>query len=260
MRDFGWVVGLIVGALAIAACSDNPPSAAQDETGSAGGQGDPTPSGRCQEHADCASFGDCSTNLAELQSRCDSEDLTRYATRCGGTYVESDEGVTASSWLFDAQGKLIGGAFEGERNCSSWGPANCPSVGKGTPLCGPPGGKCVAHDTCSIWGANFDCPATLDDVEATCDFAEIIIERYASDCGGTYVNATNYGQQSEWTFDADGKLIGAASIGDVGDCDYWGTRCHPVGNPQALCTTGGSGGAGSEGGSAGAGGAAGVNP
>ena len=137
MRNLQWALGLVVGALAIAACSDNSPSAAQGEAGgTAGTRGEPTQPGHCEEHADCASFGDCSTNLAELQSRCDSEDLTRYATRCGGTYVESDEGVTASSWLFDAQGTLIGGGFEGERNCSSWGPTNCPPVGNGTPLCG----------------------------------------------------------------------------------------------------------------------------
>ena len=256
MRDFGWDLGLILGALVIAACSDNSPSGAQSENGgTAGGQGEPTPTGRCQEHADCASFGDCSTNLAELENRCDSADFTSYATKCGGTYVESEEGVTASSWLFDAQGKLIGGTHEGEGSCSTWGPTNCPTVGKGTSVCGPAAGECISHDTCSIWGANFDCPATLDDVEALCALGEIMIERYASDCGGTYVNATNYVQQSEWTFDATGNLIGTASLGDVGDCDYWGTRCHPIGDPQSLCNTGGAGGAGAEDASGGAGGA-----
>lgn len=251
MRDFGCAIGLILGALAIAACSDNSPTDAQNEAGGTagvGGQGEPTPTGHCEEHADCESFGDCTTDLAELESQCDSADFTQFATKCGGTYVESEDGgVTASSWLFDAQGKLIGGTYEDEGTCSNWGPTNCPTVGKGTSLCEPAAGECIAHDTCSIWGANFDCPATFDDVEALCNLGEIIIERYASDCGGTYVNATNYVQQSEWTFDATGKLIGAASLGDVGDCDYWGTRCQPIGKPQSLCTAGGAGAGGAGG-------------
>jgi hypothetical protein len=104
--------------------------------------------------------------------------------------------------------------------------------------------RCAQHSSCDVWGANLDCPATLDDVVDTCDL-DVEIERFKASCGGTYVVASNGVQESQWTFDADGKLIGATSWGDVGDCDYWGTRCAPVGSGQTVCN--GSGGAGGSG-------------
>jgi hypothetical protein len=120
MRNGGWAWGL-VGALAISACGGASRAAADDESGGvagAGGQAEPAPAGRCDDHADCESFDDCTTDLAELEGQCDSADFTLFATLCGGTYVESEDGdVTASSWLFDAQGKLIGGSYEDEGTC-----------------------------------------------------------------------------------------------------------------------------------------------
>jgi hypothetical protein len=127
---------------------------------------------------------------------------------------------------------------------------------------------CVERATCGNWGPNFiDCPTSIDDLRAVCEFAPL--ESYESSCGGTYLEASNGVQTQRWTFDANGKLIGAYSSGDVGDCDYWGERCEPVGSAEIVCGAGGqnSGGSGGEsaagaggvGGQGGGGGQGGIN-
>lgn len=254
-RGLGWVLGAMLGLVACGKATSSGARGDSDGSGGgagAGGQAEPTSVDGCKQEPTCASFGDCSARLAELSARCsDSAEVTRYNTECGGSYVEATEGVTESSWLFDPQGKLIGASYEDESSCSSWG-STCPSVGAGSSLCGRAQGECVSHARCAEWGANLDCPATLDDVAADCRFAEITIERYVSDCGGTLVDATNGVQQSRWTFDANGKLIGAHSMGDLGDCDYWGTRCQPIGKPEPICAAAGAGGLGGASGMGGA--------
>lgn len=116
-------------------------------------------------------------------------------------------------------------------------------------------GTCIEHVSCDNWGASFGCPATLDDLGEFCRFSHM--QRYHSSCGGTLVDATNGAQDSEWTFDAEGKLIGLISVGDLRDCDYWGTRCQPVGAPESLCGVGGEGGSDAIAGEGGLGGIAG---
>jgi glyoxylase-like metal-dependent hydrolase (beta-lactamase superfamily II) len=59
------------------------------------------------------------------------DDFVRYASRCGATYVEQTDGVTASSWVFDASGKQIGAFYEDESTCSEWG-STCGPTGPGT--------------------------------------------------------------------------------------------------------------------------------
>jgi hypothetical protein len=90
-----------------------------------------------------------------------------------------------------------------------------------------------------------------------CRFAAL--ESYDSSCGGTYLEASNGVQTQRWNFDASGKLTGAYTSGDVGDCDYWGTRCEPVGGAAVICGEGGGsgesgGGAAGQGGTGGQGG------
>jgi hypothetical protein len=247
----------------VAACSSssvNEPGTKPDGEGGAAGAGaagsggaaGATQPGGCTQHADCKSFGDCQT-LEDLRaSECGNDDYTMYVTRCGGTYVEFTGGFPASSWLFDANGQPIGGSYEDEGSCGEWG-TTCGPAGPRKPLCAD---ECIPHDSCDEWGANFGCPATLDDVAGYCGLGEIEIQRQPSGCGGTIVDANNGIQHVTWTFDADGKLVAFSSIGDVGDCDYWGTGCDspPTGTSEPVCGVGGEGGQG--GGGGGAGGAA----
>lgn len=117
--------------------------------------------------------------------------------------------------------------------------------------------QCVTHDSCAEWGANFGCPATLDDVVPFCGFSGIEILGYASSCGGTVLKASNGGQSVRWTFDEDGKLIGMFAVGDSRDCDQWGEHCEPIGKPTPVCGEGDQGGAGGAAGAVGHGGSAG---
>lgn len=108
-------------------------------TGGAGGEASAgaTDPGGCTRNTDCESFGDCRT-LQELGAECDYDGYTHYATRCGGTYVEFAGGVTESTWLFDADGKPIGGSYEDEGSCREWG-ETCGPAGPTKPLCGEGG-------------------------------------------------------------------------------------------------------------------------
>lgn len=255
MNERVWLMGLsLCGALTGWACSTDSVNEQNGRGGGApelvggaggeGGQGEPEPNG-CAEVADCSSFGDCST-LEELEAMCEVDELTVYRSSCGGTYVEAEQAVTASSWVFDAAGELVGGSYEDEGSCSYWG-STCTAVGKGESLCEfEP--ACVEHESCGEWGANFYCPKTLDDVVAVCRLDGVEVERYASDCAGTVVEASNGVQSATWTFGADGMLIGVSSLGDVRDCDYWGTECRPVGVAQTVCGSGGARGDGGAGG------------
>jgi hypothetical protein len=252
----GWVATLAIGgALASWACSDHsaelPRRGAGAPTAGAGGQG-----GARDDDSSGCTVGDAESHgsdltLAQLEADCGVLELTSYRTSCGGTYVESDGGVTLATWLFDADGKLIGGSYEDEGTCSSWGSTTCTSVGIGRPLCGE-NGPCVTHTSCAEWGANFHCPEQLDDVSIICGFAEVELDRYTSDCGGTLVKASNGVQTVDYSFDAEGILIGVSAIGDVGDCDQWGTRCEPVGTAERVfCDAPGGGGEGGVGGAGG---------
>jgi hypothetical protein len=276
MTKLAFILSLTLGAsVLVAACGGSSINEGADPAGGAGGGGagktnggaGATDPGSCTQHSDCKSLGDCQT-LGELEASCrsGSDDFVRYASRCGGTYVEQTDGVTASSWVFDASGKQIGAFYEDEGTCSEWG-STCGPTGPGTSLCF---NACIPHDTCAEWGANFGCPATLDDVARYCG-GETEIERQPSGCGGTIVDASNFVQHVIWTFDADGKLVAVRSVGDVRDCDYWGTECDktPTGESELLCARGGEGGMGGQGnagaglggeGGGGAGGAAGAGP
>jgi hypothetical protein len=174
--------------------------------------------------------------------RCDVNELKVHSSSCGGTVVEEEAVVTLSTWVFDAEGQLIGGSYEDEGTCASWG-APCDSVGAGEPLCGSELG-CIEHDSCGRWGANFGCPPSVDDVGALCSLGLVDSKRYASDCDGTVVELGNGIQSVAYSFDADGKLIGVSAAGDAGDCDRWGTHCAPVGEAEDVCEgAGGTGGA-----------------
>lgn len=250
MQTGRWIcVGLMVVALAAGACEDDamvaPAGGAEAGAGGDGTAGSPTGEPvECAVEDDCESYGDCST-LEELQEDCN--DLVAYRSSCGGTYVEQPGVVTLETWVFDVEGELIGGSSEDEGRCSWWG-EQCGPVGEGEPLCNAVG-ECVEHATCAEWGANFYCPEQLANVQVICDLGGVDVESFASDCGGTYVHATNGVQDVKYTFDADGELIGALSWGDVGDCDQWGTHCGPRGAPEASCGAGGAdtGGAGAGG-------------
>jgi hypothetical protein len=108
----------------------------------------------------------------------------------------------------------------------------------------------VERDSCGPFGAGFiECPTQIDGVLKACEFAPV--ERYQSSCGGVFVEASNGVQTQRWSFDADGELIGTLASGDVGDCEFWGTLCSPVGEAELLCGAGGQGGGGGQGGQAG---------
>lgn len=257
MKTRHLALGLLLSStLAIAACGNTSTSPGADQGGNATGgnaaggnaTGDngPLKPGQCSEAADCESFGDCST-LAELRAQCD-DDLYSYATRCGGTYVEQDGGVTTSTWTFDSVGKLVAGSYEDEGSCEAWGSVACPPIGNPKSFCDAIGPECTSHDSCATWG--FACPATLADVSEYCQ-SGFDLERFPSSCGGTVVSASAGVQAVRWTFDANGELVGAWSHGDLGDCDTWGARCdgEPAGPREPVCGTGGEGGSGGAGGS-----------
>jgi hypothetical protein len=251
MNQRVWFLGLLFcGALTGSACgsdsAEEPNGAgggAPELVAGAGGQGGPNPD-QCTELADPPSSEDRLTleELEELEASCDVDELTVYRSSCGGTYVEVRQGVTESTWVFDSAGELIGGSYEAEGTCEYWG-STCGPVGKGESLC-EADGACAEHASCAEWGANFYCPETLDDLAAVCGRGGVKVERYASSCAGTVVEASDGVQSSTWTFNGTGKLIGVRSRGDVGDCDYWGTECRPLGSAQTVCSDGGAGGAG----------------
>jgi hypothetical protein len=268
MQGARWMVGLWViscGVLLSGACSsdegsdpsdghagsggnsDNGGAGGASAGGSHAGQGGERQAG-CLEHATCGNWGpnfiDCPTSIDDLRAVCEFAQLESYDSSCGGTYLEASNGVQTQHWTFDADGMLIGAYSSGDvGDCDYWG-TRCEPVGTAEMLCDT---ECLQHATCGNWGPNFiDCPTSIDDLRAVCEFAPL--ESYDSSCGGTYLEASNGVQTQHWTFDAGGMLIGAYSSGDVGDCDYWGTRCEPVGSAEILCGAGGqdSGGSGGE--------------
>lgn len=260
MTKLAFILASTLGtALLVFACSSSTdePGADPSEGGAAGAAGNGTaatnPDG-CIQHADCKSFGDCQTLEDIRATECGNDDYTTYVTVCGGTYVEFMGSATASSWLFDANGQPIGASFEDESTCSYWG-STCGPTGPGRFLCVT---ECISHDTCAEWGANFGCPATLDDLPEYCEFG-IDIERQRSGCGGTIVDANNGIQYVTWTFDESDRLVAFRSVGDTRDCDYWGTECDkpPIGKPELLCVGTGEGGRSGQG-SSGAGGVGGA--
>ncbi len=280
MTKLALVLGLTFGtSVLVAACGSTAINEGAEPGGGAGGGGAGQPNGGsgaaepggCTQHSDCKSFGDCET-LGEFEAICRDwgDDFVRYASSCGGTYVEQMDGVTASSWVFDANGKPIGAFYEGEHSCSQWG-AQCGPTGPGTPLCSD---ECTTLGSCEAWARGtwatvFGCPATLDALSEYCRLGEKL-ERQASGCGGTIISTVAALPSSTWIFDGAGKLVAASAAGDVGDCWRWGTQCDepPVGTIEPLCGSGGEGGmggqgnagagAGGEGGGSGAGGAAGA--
>lgn len=254
MNQLALILSLTLGAsLLVAACSSSSvtaPGAKPDGEGGAAGEGGAIQPGGCTRDSDCMSFGDCDS-LEDLESYCPSGgDLVRYASRCGGTYVEETGAVTESTWVFDANGQQIGASFEDESTCSYWG-STCGPTGPGTPLCST---ECISHNTCREWGANFGCPATLDDLPEYCELG-IDIERQPSGCGGTIVDANNGIQHVIWTFDARDRLVAFRSVGDANNCDYWGTECNQprTGTTETVCDAGGEGGMGGQGGAGGGG-------
>jgi hypothetical protein len=120
---------------------------------------------------------------------------------------------------------------------------------------GGAGGEACRHVALDC--ARGACPESPDDF----DFADACgpyngIDRYASDCGGIVIrvwgdkgNGFDY-YSSDYSFDAEGKLVGYAFGNDVArECpNVSGTPCSAIGEPEKLC---GGGGAGGEGGGAG---------
>lgn len=105
------------------------------------------------------------------------------------------------------------------------------------------------------------CPESADDfdLEAKCGPYNGV-DRYASDCGGVVIrvwgdrgNGFDY-YSSDYSFDAQGKLVGYAFVNDVeGECpNVSGTPCAPVGEGERLCGEGGAGGQAGAGGQGGA--------
>ena len=183
----------------------------------------------------------CLTLATEaLVAACSSSPINRPGAKANA------EGGAAGEGSGGAAGATQPGGCEQHPDCESFGDCdtldeleNCLSDG-----------ECIRHDSCYEWGANFGCPATLDDVPNFCrELPGIEAWRQASGCGGTIVEASGGVQQVIWTFDADGKLVAFSSIGDVGDCDYWGTECEepPIGDLEPLCGVGGESGIGGAG-------------
>jgi hypothetical protein len=191
----------------------------------------------------------CQT-LEDLRaSECGNDDYTMYVTRCGGTYVEATGVVTASSWVFDANGKPVGGSYEDEGSCSEWG-TTCGPAGPSKPLRSD---ECTTLDSCEAWArgtwaTGFGCPATLDALSEYYRLGDKL-ESQTSGCGGTIVSTVGALPESTWTFDASGHLVAASAAGDVGDCWRWGKQCDkpPVGAIERLCGMGGEGGMGGQG-------------
>lgn len=164
----------------------------------------------------------------------------------GGEASQSQSGAGQAG----ASQSAAGQAGAAEMTCEPWMPQGC-----------PPNARLE------------DCAPTLDSVPLAqlCIYAEVI-ERYATDCGGTLIEA-NFGTHGDtWMFDEAGNLIDqygwidiVANGGAGSDSDpTCPNPCQRTGLPEVLCDgevggagTGGAGygGAGGEGTIGGAGGA-----
>ena len=137
------------------------------------------------------------------------------------------------------------------------------SAGESSPAHGGGGARgdgdvCRTEAACGDDGIAFlDCPSKLSDLDLTCE-RYITIDRYQG-CGQIVLAFSNGVQASQYTFAADGQLLGTYSYGDVGDHACFGEPCRDLGEPEVVCdgvTDGGAGGGpngGGAGGFAGAG-------
>lgn len=187
-------------------------------------------------------------------------ELVRYESECGGTVVTSRNGLGRGTWTFDADDKLVGILFAGDapHACEGGGEASsetygepCAPKGQGQVICDDESATCVRHDACDLFRANFGCPKDVHDYDWLCGPGGAEVTRTASSCSGTRLHASNGIQTVDYDFDAEGKLIGVHSVGDVGDCDSWGLQCKSVGEAEELCNADGAGGAAGAGGAGG---------
>jgi len=202
---------------------------------------------------------DCPSSASEVFYQCsEHEGAASFTSSCSGLSVAVTDGDNHTVWHFGSEGQLIGvKVTRGDGSCTRQYGAWCEMAGGSSSLC-PMADSCAAHpleDLCVVGSRKHPCPTLAD---ACGDGPDVDVSR--SSCGGYFIRSDHGTNVNDYSFDADGVLIGARYFDDVphscGDARQaygttYGVICEEdpsdFGPRPTICSdlgdTGGAGGA-----------------
>lgn len=213
----------------------------------------------CPETPDDVDLGYCDSCTDEYPR------VTRGMSSCGGVSVSRSTMFAGSTYHFDGDDHLVGVSWGGDADyCLYRAGRECTVQGVETTLCGDLDRcdavglqyRCDAPDACSA----FDNPEMIQ--QQLCGAGDVV-ERFASSCDGSVFRHQSGATVNEWSFDAEGELVGIVVASDTSkrclDGGYskvavYGRPCEAMGDGNDQCGAGGQG-MGGTGGASGSGGA-----
>lgn len=190
----------------------------------------------------------CPRSPRDIPAACELVDQTtsRGATACGGSVVNVERKGSTEHYYFDASDHLVGFVGTSDDGVACGDDGLGPAYGK---VCEPQGGAVeLCNSACQLGSLSDycsqpgrDCPTSLDTAAIRCD-AESDSYRYANACGGVNLLVVVVGARG-WSFDGEGRLIGASGGYDSEHfCDgtattgVYGKFCKATDDGEDLCT------------------------
>jgi hypothetical protein len=184
----------------------------------------------------------CPASPASLLDGCaDLFSFTSAPTACGGSVVTTSGGFVATSWYFDASGKLTGALVysdvpstcpDGHDSYESVYGTICAQQGQESDACVPADGCSPESIVCK------DCPAYPDEVLATyCGLTSTLaVTTTPTTCGGSILLVQADAGEFRYCFDSQRLLVGIKSRpAATGVESSSGSECIAKGMPIYAC-------------------------
>jgi hypothetical protein len=212
---------------------------------------------RCPATPDDIDLGYCARNAP-----IDSPRISQASSSCGGVAISIGDIFSGTVYHWNEDGELVSVAGWSDASFCDVPiviGADCAVVGDEMMLCGD-SERCPTTALPELCAHEPDaCLSTPGEVsvQARCDDPGEVVYSFEGACAGSVYRHVASDRRTEWTFDADGKLVGVVIAGsEVERCldggyskvAVFGKPCEAPGEGELLCGDTGEGGAGGAGG------------